>query len=241
MKFNVCKYPNFNFYLLKYILKLPFINKHIRYSRVYTENASITAMQEQSQVLSMQMVSCEERLARAETDLRVERECRSTLQAKEVQWKDQINQLQMQIQEQSRDVKQGDQAKQDLKVLRKKYQDLEKTLEELGIQLSTNKLLISEMKDKQRLAQQNSDPDGAESNGDGNSSWTPDKLISQCKGCNRDFSITRRKHHCRKCGQIFCNNCSDHVIPLSNTTDGQLSKPVRVCDTCWFQLNSAKN
>ncbi|CAB1338584.1 unnamed protein product [Coregonus sp. 'balchen'] len=34
-------------------------------------------------------------------------------------------------------------------------------------------------------------------------------------------------HHCRNCGEIFCNACSDNELPLPASP-----KPVRVCDTC---------
>lgn len=47
----------------------------------------------------MQVVSCEERAARAEADLRVEREWRNSLQEKEVLHKEEINSLQIHIRE----------------------------------------------------------------------------------------------------------------------------------------------
>lgn len=37
----------------------------------------------------------------------------------------------------------------------------------------------------------------------------------------------RLQHHCRNCGEIFCNSCSDNELPLPASP-----KPVRVCDTC---------
>lgn len=201
-------------------------------------------MAEQTQVLSLQMVSCEERLARAETDLRVEREWRSALQTREVQLKEQINGFKLEIRDLMIDRREKDQLKQDLEALHKRYQDSERTLEELGMQLSLSKLQIVDLKEKQRASRSNTStedlPGGNTSNGSQMSTWTPDKLISQCRGCNRDFSMTRRKHHCRHCGQIFCNNCSDHVIPLplpEGSTNGTLGKPVRVCDGCWVALN----
>lgn len=45
------------------------------------------------------MVSCEERAALAEADLRVEREWRNSLQEKEVKHKEEINSLQLHIRE----------------------------------------------------------------------------------------------------------------------------------------------
>uniref|UniRef100_A0A7N6BWV0 RUN and FYVE domain containing 2 n=1 Tax=Anabas testudineus TaxID=64144 RepID=A0A7N6BWV0_ANATE len=57
--------------------------------------------------------------------------------------------------------------------------------------------------------------------------WLKDKEASHCKLCEKEFSISRRKHHCRNCGEIFCNSCSDNELPLPASP-----KPVRVCDTC---------
>uniref|UniRef100_A0A8C0H7Q0 RUN and FYVE domain containing 1 n=1 Tax=Chelonoidis abingdonii TaxID=106734 RepID=A0A8C0H7Q0_CHEAB len=50
---------------------------------------------------------------------------------------------------------------------------------------------------------------------------------THCKQCEKDFSISRRKHHCRNCGDIFCNTCSSNELALPS-----YPKPVRVCDTC---------
>ena len=192
-------------------------------------------MTEQTQVLSMQMVSYEERLARAEADLRVERECRNALQAREVQLKEQITGFKLEIRDLMEDRKQKEQLRLDLEALNKRYLDSERTLEELGLQLSMSKLQVVDLKEKgQRKAP--TSPDASGSNNQSSSGWTPDKMASECKKCNKEFSITRRKHHCRSCGQIFCNQCSDHVLPLpSDTAGGQLGKPVRVCDICWIQ------
>lgn len=59
--------------------------------------------------------------------------------------------------------------------------------------------------------------------------WMPDELAKECSGCGAVFSMARRKHHCRCCGQIFCAKCTSNV--LSGTKLG-LSGLVRVCDFC---------
>jgi methionyl-tRNA synthetase len=41
------------------------------------------------------------------------------------------------------------------------------------------------------------------------------------------------QHHCRNCGSIFCNACSDNTMALPSST-----KPVRVCDECYVFLVS---
>jgi hypothetical protein len=40
------------------------------------------------------------------------------------------------------------------------------------------------------------------------SHWVKDELRTQCKECERSFNETFRKHHCRRCGEIFCDICS---------------------------------
>lgn len=39
------------------------------------------------------------------------------------------------------------------------------------------------------------------------SRWVPDKQAQTCFNCNKSFiPIVRPKHHCRRCGNIFCNS-----------------------------------
>lgn len=120
-----------------------------------------------------------------------------------------------------------------------KWSEAQRTLEELGIQLSVSKLQISELKEQAENHSKisSSDPGGGANAGNG---WTPDKLTSKCKGCSREFSLTRRKHHCRNCGEIFCHSCSEQVIPLP-TDQNHLGKPVRVCDRCWELLSDKQS
>ncbi len=37
--------------------------------------------------------------------------------------------------------------------------------------------------------------------------WQADASTKTCSKCNTEFTMFNRRHHCRKCGQIFCNNC----------------------------------
>lgn len=39
--------------------------------------------------------------------------------------------------------------------------------------------------------------------------WVNDDAVTSCYNCACEFSFIKRKHHCRLCGRIFCNNCSD--------------------------------
>jgi len=37
--------------------------------------------------------------------------------------------------------------------------------------------------------------------------WVEDNKVKSCFRCQHDFSFSRRRHHCRKCGKIFCYEC----------------------------------
>ncbi|KJH49689.1 VHS domain protein [Dictyocaulus viviparus] len=53
--------------------------------------------------------------------------------------------------------------------------------------------------------------------------------------CRSEFSLFNRKHHCRACGQIFCDRCSTKEIPLPQFG---IEKEVRVCDACYEKITS---
>lgn len=53
--------------------------------------------------------------------------------------------------------------------------------------------------------------------------WIPDERVTNCFECKTTFTFFRRKHHCRSCGRIFCNDCSSH----------RLVDRLRVCSACF--------
>ncbi|CEI86898.1 hypothetical protein RMCBS344292_01322 [Rhizopus microsporus] len=60
--------------------------------------------------------------------------------------------------------------------------------------------------------------------------WMPDEQCKECYKCRKPFTLLRRKHHCRTCGQIFCGKCASHIV------SGKLYKQkgqVRVCNFCY--------
>ena len=61
------------------------------------------------------------------------------------------------------------------------------------------------------------------------STWEDDDAVVHCRTCNNRFTLFLRKHHCRQCGRIFCDNCSRARRKLRNSTTDEL---VRVCDGC---------
>lgn len=49
-----------------------------------------------------------------------------------------------------------------------------------------------------------------------NNVWINDNMVTQCYGCQILFNLFNRKHHCRNCGNIFCYECSNHLIIIPN-------------------------
>lgn len=60
--------------------------------------------------------------------------------------------------------------------------------------------------------------------------WVPDKEAKSCTACQNGFGLFTRKHHCRLCARLFCDECTSkgQVMP-----DLGYYTPVRVCDTCF--------
>jgi len=48
--------------------------------------------------------------------------------------------------------------------------------------------------------------------------WAPDSDVNLCTACGKSFTITRRRHHCRLCGGIICNRCSQ-FLPFSYASE----------------------
>ncbi|BFF93489.1 WD repeat and FYVE domain-containing protein 3 [Drosophila madeirensis] len=65
--------------------------------------------------------------------------------------------------------------------------------------------------------------------------WLKDEGADQCVKCHVKFTLYERKHHCRNCGQVFCNKCSRFESEISRL---RILKPVRVCQACFSQLRS---
>lgn len=59
-----------------------------------------------------------------------------------------------------------------------------------------------------------------------------------CMICSNKFSFLNRRHHCRSCGGIFCQEHSSNFIPLP---DLGLYENVRVCDNCFNDYDSKKS
>lgn len=60
--------------------------------------------------------------------------------------------------------------------------------------------------------------------------WIDDSLVKCCYECDATFTLFNRRHHCRKCGKVFCSKCASNTIP-SMKEDGEVH--VRVCNYCY--------
>ncbi|XP_006867792.1 PREDICTED: WD repeat and FYVE domain-containing protein 3 isoform X1 [Chrysochloris asiatica] len=63
--------------------------------------------------------------------------------------------------------------------------------------------------------------------------WVKDEGGDSCSGCSVRFSLTERRHHCRNCGQLFCQKCSRFQSEIKRL---KISSPVRVCQNCYYNL-----
>ncbi|KAF2231376.1 hypothetical protein EV356DRAFT_506942 [Viridothelium virens] len=66
--------------------------------------------------------------------------------------------------------------------------------------------------------------------------WKPDASAQACNlgNCNKTFTFFYRRHHCRRCGNIFCGDHSVHAVPLDQHARFHPSgSRQRACDRCW--------
>jgi len=64
------------------------------------------------------------------------------------------------------------------------------------------------------------------------STWKPDELAPNCTDCKQKFTTLRRRHHCRKCGEVFCGTCTSQTQHLKYKGLEKSTK-VRVCKNCY--------
>ena len=79
--------------------------------------------------------------------------------------------------------------------------------------------------------------------------WMKDSHATHCYGCETMFTILNRRHHCRRCGRVFCGRCTQKTISTSllRSARPQTLKPepdadgvkVRVCDQCYAEALSS--
>ncbi|KYM92222.1 RUN and FYVE domain-containing protein 1 [Atta colombica] len=185
--------------------------------------------EEKVRILGAVAAEREARTNGVERELQLEREWRTSLQETSICNTEKISQLHQEIDQLKRVSERYLTLQEEYYALKEVCGEQERTLEELGGQLSAAKLAAAELREAADNAQQQQQSALQE----GLVTWANDRMVTQCKGCSREFNMTRRKHHCRNCGNIFCNACSDNTTVLPNS-----AKPVRVCDECYVFLVS---
>ncbi|GMH90232.1 hypothetical protein TL16_g11706 [Triparma laevis f. inornata] len=66
--------------------------------------------------------------------------------------------------------------------------------------------------------------------------WMPDSLCTRCYNCTCQFTLLRRRHHCRVCGQVFCSDCSKHSV--ERKTGGGRE---RACVSCFLEVSKGES
>ncbi|XP_064484872.1 zinc finger FYVE domain-containing protein 1-like isoform X2 [Ornithodoros turicata] len=61
--------------------------------------------------------------------------------------------------------------------------------------------------------------------------WVPNYKVLRCHKCEKEFHQQDTKHHCRACGEGFCDDCSSRKRPVPERGWG--NEDVRVCDDCF--------
>ncbi|KAL2294105.1 hypothetical protein Nmel_007826 [Mimus melanotis] len=65
--------------------------------------------------------------------------------------------------------------------------------------------------------------------------WVPDSEAPNCMNCQAKFTFTKRRHHCRACGKVFCGSCCKRKCKLQ-----YMEKEARVCTGCYDDINKAQ-
>lgn len=146
-------------------------------------------------------------------ELRRERECGHSSSITVETQTTKINELTERLQSLDGELTELRSNKDQLEELKRRCQEYELSLEEVGYQLRESRLEVENLKENSSVFL--------------DSQWMDSKQVKNCTLCQQGFSVTRRKHHCRLCGNVFCQTCSDNKMELASS-----SKPARVCDTC---------
>ncbi|XP_060053298.1 RUN and FYVE domain-containing protein 1 isoform X2 [Erinaceus europaeus] len=163
--------------------------------------------------LQRQLSQLHNQCSSLEKELKSEKEQRQALQRELQHEKDNSSLLRTELQQVEGLKKELRELQEEKAELQKVCEEQEQALQEMGLHLSQSKLKMEDIKEVNKALKGHA--------------WLKDDEATHCKQCEKEFSISRRKHHCRNCGHIFCNTCSSNELALPS-----YPKPVRVCDNC---------
>ncbi|XP_037762002.1 RUN and FYVE domain-containing protein 1 isoform X8 [Chelonia mydas] len=193
--------------------------QHAEQARQVAEEKNIKMKQEfggRIETLQQQLSQLDNQCSILEKELKSEKEQRQTLQRELHQEKDTTSLLKTELQQMEGLKKELRKLQDEKQQLEKVCEEQEQALQEMGQHLSQSKLKMEDIKEVNKALKGHT--------------WLKDDEATHCKQCEKEFSISRRKvvvHHCRNCGDIFCNTCSSNELALPS-----YPKPVRVCDAC---------
>ncbi|KYR01118.1 Esterase [Tieghemostelium lacteum] len=61
--------------------------------------------------------------------------------------------------------------------------------------------------------------------------WVPDNSSNKCEMCQSEFTFFNRRHHCRRCGHLFCSDCCGLNVSLPQ--EFGYTERVKVCSKCF--------
>ncbi|EGG21302.1 Esterase [Cavenderia fasciculata] len=61
--------------------------------------------------------------------------------------------------------------------------------------------------------------------------WVPDNSSNKCEMCSSEFTFFNRRHHCRRCGHLFCGECC--ALNCSLPQEYGYTTRVKVCSKCF--------
>eukprot|EP01060_Flectonema_neradi_P040434 TRINITY_DN9204_c0_g1_i4.p1 TRINITY_DN9204_c0_g1~~TRINITY_DN9204_c0_g1_i4.p1 ORF type:complete len:1846 (+),score=361.13 TRINITY_DN9204_c0_g1_i4:83-5620(+) len=73
----------------------------------------------------------------------------------------------------------------------------------------------------------------------GRENWARDESTAVCK-CGVRFTMIKRKHHCRSCGGVFCDNCTNFQALVPTGEGGTQGGTKRVCQPCYNVLKQTQ-
>ncbi|XP_025090931.1 rab GTPase-binding effector protein 1-like isoform X1 [Pomacea canaliculata] len=179
-----------------------------------TLSQEISLLQAKASLLDRMKADLErESSQRAEFETKL-REAETSLKSIQAKSKQLIGALQQRVEESE---KAKTQAEEDIQKLRGKIQSLQVDLDNSeAVQRDFVKLSQSLQIQLEKIRQAETEV-----------RWQHEDDVEDCNNCRLMFSVTKRKHHCRHCGRIFCADCITKSV-----NSGPMGRPAKVCDVC---------
>jgi len=59
-------------------------------------------------------------------------------------------------------------------------------------------------------------------------------IEKKCQICNKEFSVFKREHQCKRCFRAVCSECGEHKIMVFKA--GFTKRPHRGCKFCFEEI-----